>query len=147
MGITLPWRSDLNGLEQCRTLVRHECFLTHSVHGQSKSARLHQLHPTPPAQVPFWTTRNDEVKDGSVVGSEQLPQKVSASESQRAPQLLYLPFRRWWFKLCLGYVGSHAEHCAGHRSDGLTKTSDGPTLILNFKVFCGANKQPIRFFD
>jgi len=113
MGITLPWRSDLNGLEQCRTLVRHECFLTHSVHGQSKSARLHQLHPTPPAQVPFWTTRNDEVKDGSVVGSEQLPQKVSASESQRAPQLLYLPFRRWWFKLCLGYVGSHAEHCVG----------------------------------
>jgi hypothetical protein len=29
----------------------------------------------------------------------------------------------------------------GCRSDGLTKISDGPTLILNFKVFCEANKQ------
>jgi len=38
-------------------------------------------------------------------------------------------------------------HSAGHRSDGLTKTSDDPTLILNFKVFCEANKQSIRFFD
>ncbi len=35
----------------------------------------------------------------------------------------------------------------GCRSDGLTKTLDGPTLILNFKVFCEANKQSIRFFD
>jgi len=32
----------------------------------------------------------------------------------------------------------------GCRSDGLTKTSDGPTLILNFKIFCEANKQEIE---
>jgi len=30
------------------------------------------------------------------------------------------------------------------RLDGLTKTSDGPTLILNFKIFCEANKQEIE---
>jgi hypothetical protein len=32
----------------------------------------------------------------------------------------------------------------GCRSDGLTKTSDDPTLILNFKIFCEANKQEIE---
>ncbi len=35
---------------------------------------------------------------------------------------------------------SSGKLAAGCRSDGLTKTSDGPTLILNFKIFCGANK-------
>jgi len=32
----------------------------------------------------------------------------------------------------------------GCRLDGLTKTSDDPTLILNFKIFCEANKQEIE---
>ncbi len=31
-----------------------------------------------------------------------------------------------------------------HRSDSLTKISDDSTLILNFKIFCEANKQEIK---
>jgi len=31
-----------------------------------------------------------------------------------------------------------------YRSDNLTKTLDNSTLILNFKVFCEANKQDTK---
>jgi len=38
-------------------------------------------------------------------------------------------------------VNQSVETCLRHRLDDLTKILNDSTLILNFKVFCKANKQ------